>query len=61
MRKVRGKARRISKELVETQQKSVLTEENKIVLVKAVSTGTANLQSVREDGARWKDKYCAVS
>ena len=31
------------------------------MLVKAVSTGTAKLQSLREEGARWKDKYWAVS
>ncbi len=37
VRKVRGKARRISKELVETQQNLVLTEEKNVVLVKAVS------------------------
>jgi hypothetical protein len=61
LRKVRGKARRISNELIETQQNLVLTEEENVVLAKTVSTGTAKLQSLREDGARWKDKYCAVS
>ncbi len=59
--KVRGKARRISKELVETQQNLVLTQEKNVVLVKAVRTGTGKLQSLREDGARWKEKYSAVS
>jgi hypothetical protein len=44
-----------------SQQNLVLTEEKNVVLVKAVRTGTAKLQSLREDGARWKDKYCAVS
>ncbi len=61
VRKVRCKARRISKELVQTHQNLVLTEETNFVLVKTVSTGTAKLQSLREEGARWKDKYWAVS
>jgi hypothetical protein len=47
--------------LVETQQNLVLTAEKNVVLVKAVSTGTAKLQSLRAEGARWKDKYWAVS
>ncbi len=61
VRKVRGKARRISNELIETQQNLVWTEEKNVVLAKSVSTRTAKLHSLRKDGARWKDKYCAVS
>ncbi len=38
-----------------------MTAETNVVLVKAVSTGTAKLQSLRAEGARWKDKYWAVS
>jgi hypothetical protein len=57
VRKGRLKVRRITKELAKTQQHLVEIEETNVGLAKAVNTGTEKLNSLREDGSRWKGKW----
>jgi hypothetical protein len=61
VRKGRLKVRRITNELAKTQQHLVETEETNVGLAKEVITGTAKLNSLREEGSRWKGKYLAVA
>ena len=61
VRKSRVKVRRITKELAQTQQHLLETEETNVGLAKAVKTSTAKLNSLREEGSRWKGKYLAVA
>jgi hypothetical protein len=55
------KARQITKELEETKQHLFQNKETNDGLVKAVTKGTAKMESLRDDGLRWKAKYIAAT
>ena len=61
IRQGRVKARQITKQLEETKQHLFENKETNDGLVKAVSKGTAKIESLREDGLRWKAKYMAAT
>ncbi len=61
VRQGRVKARQITKELKETKRHLFEKEETNDCLVKAVSKGTAKMESLRDDGLRWKAKYMAAT
>ena len=61
VRQGRVKARQITKELEEIQQHLFENKETNDGLVKAVRKGTAKMESLRDDGLRWKAKYMAAT
>jgi hypothetical protein len=60
VRQGRLKTRQITKELEETKQHLFENKETNDSLVKAVRKGTAKMESLRDDGLKWKAKYMAV-
>jgi hypothetical protein len=61
VRQDRLKARQIAKELEGTKQQLFGKKETNDGLVKAVSKGTTKMESLRDDGLRWKTKYMVAT
>ena len=61
IRQGRVKARQITKQLEETKQHLFENKETNDGLVKAYRKGTAKMESLRDDGLRWKAKSMAAT